>query len=308
MGVSIIMPAYNSERYIALSLESVLAQTVRDWELIIVNDGSTDQTETIAETFSHLDKRIRVVHQTNAGISQARNRGFAETRADYEYCMFLDSDDVLEPDALELLLCALENDLSAVGAHGLARYIDIEGMPIADGGGYVWPARRRGIQGNRLKVWPVTEPTTFEALAYSNFILASGLIMRRAPKQAVGDFDPSLKIAEDYHLWLRLSRLGHIIFLNRVVFSYRRHEGNITQRHRLMLESMDLARGKIYSLADLDDRERHIILIGYRYHELFRVRLSLSYAARRLARGGMIDAYKGLRTAMKYFLSSLKGL
>ena len=174
MGVSIIVPAFNAEKFLVATLESVLAQTVGDWELIIVNDGSTDQTGTIAETFAHLDNRIRVVHQANAGIARARNRGFAEARADYEYCMFLDSDDLLEPDALEVLLQALAKDQNAVGAHGMVRYIDCEGEPISNHGTYIYPRRRRGLQGRWLKVLPATAPTTFAVLAYSPLLMTSG--------------------------------------------------------------------------------------------------------------------------------------
>ena len=183
LGVSIIVPAYNSEKYLAATLQSVLGQTRQDWELVVVNDGSTDQTGTIAETFARRDHRIRVVHQENAGVSEAMNRGFAETGTDYEYCIFLDSDDTLEPTALEILLHALEKDRAAVAAHGMMRYIDSEGRPLAIDGRYFHPTHRRGIQGHRLKLWPVSAPTTFAVLAYVTCIPASGIMMRRAQKE-----------------------------------------------------------------------------------------------------------------------------
>ena len=307
MAVSIIISAYNTEKYLPAALESVLSQSVKDWEAIIVNDGSSDQTGTIAETFSRLDSRIRVLHQENSGIAQARNRGLAEVRADYDYCLFLDSDDLLEPDALEILLQALKKDPQAVGAHGLCRYIDSEGKPLAVGGSCIHPLRRRGIQGKLLKVWPVSAPTTFAVLAYApGFVFTSGLMVRRAPKEAAGDFDPSLKIAEDWHMWLRLSRLGHLACVNRVTFSYRRHEGNITNRRGLMRESIFEVRKKMYVSADLHESEKRIILLGYRYYELYRARVQFSYAAGKLSQGRMIDAFKDFRLAMRHILSSMK--
>ena len=226
MGVSIIIPAYNSEKYLAATIQSVLGQTRQDWELMVVNDGSTDQTGTIAETFARRDPRIRVVHQANAGVSVARNRGFAETNPDYEYVMFFDSDDVLEPDALEILIQALEKDHDAVAAHGLLRAVGSEGKPLAIDGAYIWPGRRRGVRGHRLKLWPVSAPTTFAVLAYANCIPTCAIIMRRAKLEMAGGFEPNVKAAEDWDVWLRLSRLGHIAFENKVVFARRLHDAN----------------------------------------------------------------------------------
>lgn len=306
MGVSIIIPAYNSEKYLAAAIQSVLAQTRDDWEAIIVNDGSTDQTGTIAETFAAKDTRIRVVHQANAGLSGARNRGFAETRADYEYVMYLDSDDILEPDALGVLLQALEKDPDAVGAHGMLRYINNLGEPITINGTQTSPLRRHGIQGKWLKLWPVSAPTTFEVLAYGNAILL-GLIVRRAKQEAAGGFDPNLK-CEDWDMWLRLSRLGHIAFVNRIVFRYRRHEANLT-RHRALIIDGDLCvRKKMYASAELTAQEKKLILIGYRYGELKKAYQRLIYTGRNLRKGKWIDAFKQLQLAMGDILSSIKGL
>jgi glycosyltransferase involved in cell wall biosynthesis len=299
LRVSIIVPAYNSGRFLAATLDSVLSQTLKDWELIIVNDGSTDRTGTIAETYSRLDDRIRVVHQANAGISQARNRGFAAAGAECEYCLFLDSDDLLEPDALEILILALEEDPNAVGAHGMFRYIDSQGRPVAVGRTYINPRWRRGIDCGWLKVWSDSAPTTFAVLAYAPIIMTSGLLMRRAAKVVAGDFDPSLKVAQDWHMWLRLSRLGHLSFLNRVIFSYRRHEGNNTLQRTLKHESMLDVRKKMYALTDLNKVEKRIILIGLRYYRFYLTKLSLSYALNKLLKGRFIDAFKELLNAMK---------
>jgi glycosyltransferase involved in cell wall biosynthesis len=307
MGISIVVPAYNSGKYLAATIQSVLAQTRQDWELVVVNDGSTDQTGTIAQTYARLDNRIRVVDQANAGISRARNRGLAETRTDYEYCLFLDSDDLLEPEALEILLDALDRDPEAVAAYGLLQYIDRGGKPVEVDGAYTAPRRRRGVQGKRLKLCSVSAPTTFAVLAYANCIPTSGMMMRRAQKDIAGDFDPSFKVFEDWDLWLRLSRLGHIAFVNRIIYGYRQHGGNTSSDRALMRETEFAVRKKIYTSPDLNEREKRMILLGYRYNQLYRARLGLLYFARNVSGKRWVDAITQFRAAMRHILCAIKG-
>src|SRR5438552_1151783 len=99
--IAIIIPAYNAERYIAETIESVIAQTLSDWELVIVDDGSADDTNGVASRYAARDARIRALITPNRGVANARNFGFAKSSADAEFVMFLDSDDVLEPDSLD---------------------------------------------------------------------------------------------------------------------------------------------------------------------------------------------------------------
>src|SRR2546421_13123372 len=102
--VSVVIPVYNGERYLAEAIESVLAQTICTWELVIVDDGSADGTPGVAQRYAGRDARIRVVRQANGGVAAARNRGMQETDPSSEYVIFLDHDDVWEIDALETLL------------------------------------------------------------------------------------------------------------------------------------------------------------------------------------------------------------
>ena len=101
--VSIIVPIYNTERYLDACIRSVLNQTYTNWELILVNDGSNDGSGRICQTYSTLDKRIIYILQDNFGVSAARNAGIINSTGDY--FAFLDSDDELESNAIELLLC-----------------------------------------------------------------------------------------------------------------------------------------------------------------------------------------------------------
>lgn len=112
--ISIIIPAYNVEKYISRCVDSILAQTIRDWELLLIDDGSSDQTGAICDRYAASDGRIRVFHQENSGVSAARNFGIEHS--DGEYLIFLDSDDWTEPDMLEKLLEAMLRNQSDIAA------------------------------------------------------------------------------------------------------------------------------------------------------------------------------------------------
>ena len=103
--VSVILPAYNAEKYIADSIKSVISQSFTDWELLIVDDGSTDSTPRLCDGFASSDPRIRVFHRHNAGVSAARNFGLDSAQG--EYITFLDADDILHPEFLSSLIAPL---------------------------------------------------------------------------------------------------------------------------------------------------------------------------------------------------------
>src|SRR4051794_12443772 len=103
-AVSVIMPAFNAGPYLSSAVDSVCAQTYEDWELLIVDDGSTDDTARIADSYALRDSRVRVVHQPNGGISSARNRALAAADPGSVFLAFLDSDDVWYPGALATLV------------------------------------------------------------------------------------------------------------------------------------------------------------------------------------------------------------
>lgn len=120
--VSIVMPCYQSGATLSRSVKSVQAQTVKEWELLAVNDGSKDNTADVLEALAAEDTRIRVIHQENGGVSSARNRGVESARG--EWLFFLDADDLLTPDALETLLALTDDSLDVIcGAYAM-RYVD----------------------------------------------------------------------------------------------------------------------------------------------------------------------------------------
>ncbi len=202
---SIIVPAYNAAAYISQTIESVTIQTEADWELLVVDDGSTDSTVQKLHNFN--DSRLVVISQQNQGVSAARNAGFAASRGGY--VLFLDADDLLFPDALQRLGDALDEDSAVVLSYGTCtRFV---GRPST--------AARPPI---RLRRKPNGE--ALNSLLQRNSLVTGAVLVRREMLERAGGFDRELKIGEDWALWCDLAALGPIRFAGRrPVLAYRFH-------------------------------------------------------------------------------------
>jgi len=227
--IQIVVPAFNAEAYLAPALESVLAQTFTDWALWIVDDGSTDQTLSIAEDYAKKDLRFSVLSQANAGVSAARNLGASQ--ADTPLLIFLDADDFWEPGALAHLRAMLADRPEAPAVYGLARYIGKRGEPVDPGVCEGHQRFRLGLEGGRVIVWPDGRPTTFAVEAVMERVMTCGtLLLRRAAFLRAGQFDVTLRMWEDWDCWLRVSRLGDLIFTDTLVLGYRQHDTNVSRQ------------------------------------------------------------------------------
>jgi GT2 family glycosyltransferase len=228
--VSIVIPAYNRERYVGRALDGVLAQTMTQWEAVVFDDGSTDDTAAVAQQYADTDPRIRVVRGPNGGVAAARNRGWAATDSRSEFVIFLDSDDVWEPDTLETLIGALEADPAFVSAYGLARSMDPDGRDVPGDDLEQKMRRRLAFDGKRLLPVNLDQPTTFAALVQQNWPFTPGLnLVRRSVAEQVGPFDPKTDPADDWDFNLRLSRHGDIGFVQHRVLRWRRHGDTLTE-------------------------------------------------------------------------------
>ncbi len=188
MHVTIVMPAYNVAGFIGVAVESVLAQTHRDWTLIIIDDGSSDGTAAVAAGFR--DPRIRLLRQSNSGVSAARNRGIG--MLDGAAVMFLDADDWLAPDALDRLLGTLAAAPEAIAAYGAHCFVTEDGR--------VRVASKTG---------PFPEGDILERLLVQNQFANGGhmLIRTAAVHRAVG-FRGDLTYGEDWEFWCRVATQG----------------------------------------------------------------------------------------------------
>jgi hypothetical protein len=192
MRVSIIVPLFNKARYIERALRSITAQTLSDFEAIVVDDGSSDGGDRIAERYS--DPRFRVIRQPNAGPGAARNRGAAEACA--PYLAFLDADDAWRPAFLETGIRILDDHPSAVSVSGA--WIDLpKGIPSAP----VWS--RRGIAEGLHRVTPATPVRVLDAMV--SFMTPCTSIFRADAVRRWGGFqEGGCRFAEDGMLWLKL--------------------------------------------------------------------------------------------------------
>jgi GT2 family glycosyltransferase len=221
--VGIIMTTHGAGAYLAEAVETVRAQTFSDWMLVIVCDGAGECADR-AERLTRIDSRVRMVRQPHAGVAAARNRGLVEIGHAADMIAVLDHDDRWLPHSLDVLVRTLEDAPPAiVGVHGLGRYIDGAGQLIRRGEMEMYQRQRHGVDDGRLIEWPRERPTTFANLAFSNCIPVGTVLVRRAAFDRLGGFDLLAVPADDYDMWLRLSRLGDFAFVDDVVMEYRRN-------------------------------------------------------------------------------------
>ncbi|MEH2111554.1 glycosyltransferase [Nostoc sp.] len=198
--ISVIIPAYNSEKTIKQTIQSVLNQTFTNLELIVINDGSQDSTLEVVTQFQ--DSRIKVFSYANAGGNVSRNRGL--NHAVGEFVSFLDADDIWTPDKLRSQLKALQGNVTAKVAYGWTDYIDTNGKFLLSG-------KRINLNGN-----------IYEELLLNNFLEngSNPLICKKA-LIALGGFDESLNAAQDWDMWLRLASKFDFICVPSVQIFYR---------------------------------------------------------------------------------------
>jgi cellulose synthase/poly-beta-1,6-N-acetylglucosamine synthase-like glycosyltransferase len=195
-----VIPAYNERDLVGHAIRSVQAQTVTDWEVIVVDDGSSDGTADAVRPFTEGDERIRLVSKENEGLSAARNTGIELARA--PLVSFLDSDDMWLPDYLEAMGSALEAAPSAGWAYTDAWALDV------DSGRFRRATAMASCQPPA--VLPEDTVEVMKLLIRQNFMWVSATV-RRDALVAAGMFDAEMKSAEDIELWFRVLALGYSV-------------------------------------------------------------------------------------------------
>ena len=225
MKVSVIIPNYNYSEYVCEAVDSALGQTYQNKEVIVVDDGSTDNS---VELLAKYGDKIRLIAQKNAGVCAARNNGVAASSG--ELIAFLDADDVWMPEKLEKQVAQFLADPNVVLSH--------VGMEDIDADDTVLATHLDGMSGK----------VSSHMLLFEEAVIlgaCSGAVVRRKPFETLGGFDKRMSTAADWDFCFRISRLGDVAFVREPLLKYRQHgsnmHGNINAMEHDMLLSFDKA-------------------------------------------------------------------
>jgi glycosyltransferase involved in cell wall biosynthesis len=216
--VSVVIPCFAQAHFLGDAIESVRAQTLIDYEVIVIDDGSPDNVREVVERFPG----VRLIAQDNRGLSQARNRGLAECTG--TYVVFLDADDRLLPNALAAGVRAFAARPECGFVWGRRRRIDASGHPI--------PSSPLVIEG----------PARYDLLLRQNIVGPPVTVMfRRAVLADLGGFSAEQHHSEDYEMYLRVARSFPTWCHQELIAEYRTHDANMSRNHRGMLAGALLA-------------------------------------------------------------------
>ena len=206
--VSVIIPAFNSARYLADAVESVFAQTYSEVECIVIDDGSTDHTNELLKELLKVHPGLKTARKTNGGPSSARNMGLRESTGDF--ISFLDADDVFFPDKIERQVVFLD-------AH--------PDVGLVYGDFLIATETLRPVEMYTTEMPQELEP--IDALCYRNWFGVMIPLVRRTLTDRVGDFNEELAAAEDWDYWIRCAKVARISYLAGAVSLYRMHPGQM---------------------------------------------------------------------------------
>lgn len=229
--VSVIIPAYNAESYLAITLESVLNQTFSNFEILIIDDGSTDKTTHIALKYSLLDDRIRLIKQDNHGVATSRNVGIKYAKG--EYLAFLDADDIWLPHKLETHIEHFHNTPNLGLSFGKVEFITVDGHST------------KQYSNSRLQnIHP-------EDLYYENLVITpSNAVIPKQVFAEIGGFDPEINGMEDAELFLRIT-CSHwkVEGIDQILIQYRNNSSGFSSHLQRLEKVWEEANTKIHSYA-----------------------------------------------------------
>ena len=231
--ISVVIPTYNCSQFIISAIHSVLDQSYENYEIIIVDDGSTDNTKEVLKPYIE-EKKIQYVFQNNLGPSAARNKGIKLSKG--EYIAFLDADDLWIPGKLEKQVNFLDNNKNL----GLV----FSDTSIFDEGGVISDSFLR-LKKNLWKIPTSSDSKNgrvflrniFEDLIEENFIPTKTVLIRKKCIDELGYFDETLFSVEDRDMWLRIAQTYGVGFINEPLAKKRQHKTNIGSNQQLALES-----------------------------------------------------------------------
>lgn len=275
--VSVVIPAYNARNTIMETLRSVLNQTLRDIEVIVVDDGSTDETVELVRAVAATDSRIRLFSIANSGVAGARNKGLQE--AGSTFVAPLDADDLWRPEKLERQLALIESAPSVTLVYSSFRYIDADSIVDANG-------IQADIEGN----------TYVYHLAYNMVGNGSSILFRRSDALAVGGYDARLRDldaqgCEDFLLQCRLARHGNVRAEPGYLVGYRRVPGAMSRN------ALAMQRSRILALRFLAGEDPRVARLCNSFAAILRIWLAAAYVRRGMIGRGLSEVLTAARDA-----------
>lgn len=267
--LSIVIPVYNAEKYLASALDSVFNQSFENYEVIVVNDGSTDNTTEVIHPYI-IKNRIKYIKQENHGPSAARNRGIKEATGDF--ICFLDADDLLLPDCLSDSVAILKekpdvgilfknyfkiNMGDTVEDSLTGHFEEANHWKLFEKLGGLFPL---GIQD----VWIIKE--AYFVLLLRNFVFLSGTITRRQLLIDLGGFNETMRMGEDRDLWLRIALNAEVAVSKKPGSIYRRRSGSLVENRELFLQSQIYTPMKNYYPENLNSEQTIAFVKNQRNH------------------------------------------
>jgi glycosyltransferase involved in cell wall biosynthesis len=278
--VSVIIPTFNHGDFIVDTLESVFAQTYQDYEVIVVNDGSPDDTEVVLRPYIEA-QRIRYLCQENQGVAASRNAGLALARG--EWIAFLDDDDLWPTDKLAWQVACLESS-NAVMVGGLCSLFG----DAKD--------RKMLLTSHDFKAFMT--PDLFKSNPFGS---PGQTLIRKSALNQIGGFDPLIWGVDDMDLWIRLSKIGEIRRYQKVALFYRAHDANASLDILRMAQNMEaVIRKNVAGLTGLEKRSSE--RSGYRFLFRYTGKKLLWKGAQRIARGQAGDGLAMMRESFLIFL------
>lgn len=292
--IGIVIPCFNSASFLPNTLHSIQQQSVSNWCVQIVDDGSTDATVQLAQSLASTDERIRIYSQKNHGVAHARNRGFALLPS-VDYVLFLDHDDCLLPAALEELSGYLAGHSSAAGVHGELTYIDAQSCPLDQ------PVSPRYILDKwKLRRSNDNEPTTLATLCVWPCIKTPGqLLVKYSVLLQIGVYDPNTVPSDDWDLQLRVAIHQPLLFLPCPVLKKRIHAGNASNDQLYLKRGEPSVRTKLASSPFLDSQQRQLVRRGH----LYSVGLRFLWSYQSARQGAILEAVKQIGRMIRAFIA-----
>lgn len=238
--VTVVTPCYNAEAWIADTLGSVIEQDFKDWDYIVVDDGSADDTPRVVERLAAPEPRIKLVRQKNSGTGRARNLGAEKGDASSSYLLFLDHDDMLEPSALRVMSAYLDAHPEVVVVGCQFQEIGHDGRPIGSKSRSRWVPSRMGFP-RRLRSDEYDTP-------FATFYCATGqgpfAMLRRRPFEESGGWTTEFWPHEDTDLFCKMALRGRVHYLPDRLYRKRVHTANALNDHDRVMQAYGLLRKK----------------------------------------------------------------